>query len=94
MLLVSFSVLAEDCEPKPWWKTAFPGSIETRRTSRPIVTPAYEEFENSDSGIDEEYGHPTEPAEPMVYHWDDIYLEPVETEVIIEPYGSPVDYDY
>lgn len=39
------------------------------------------------NNIEVEYGNPSgESSEPEVYHWDNIYLEPVAPEVIINPY--------
>lgn len=76
MVLFSTLVFA-DCEkPKSWWETAFPGSVETRPTKQAV------------DDIDEEYGAKEETAEPEVYHWDNLYLEPNYPEVIVDPYGG------
>ena len=76
LLFLSLPVFA-DCEkPKEWWQSAFPDSIETRSTRQ------------AEDDIDEEFGGSEESAEPEVYHWDNLYLEPNYPEVIVDPYGS------
>lgn len=53
--------------------------------SRSILYPPLEECGGSSAEV--EYGNPSvESSEPEVYHWDNIYLEPVAPEVIINPY--------
>jgi hypothetical protein len=81
MVLFSMMALADCDQPKPWWETAFPGSVETRSTKQ------------ATDDVDEEYGAREESAEPEIYHWDNIYLEPSYPEVIVDPYGSQSQED-
>lgn len=72
-LLLGVSLLISNAWCKePYWKSLFP--LSTENEFRPVES--------------DEYGHPDEPDEPMVYHWDNIYLENQGPEVIIDPYGN------
>lgn len=69
------------CE-EPFWKSLFPASIENPKSD--------------DYYTHDEFGHPDEPEEPMVYHWDKLYLENQSPEVIVDPYSTDSDsyWDY
>jgi len=77
LLLVPCIAIAGD----PWWKTAFPGSFESKEFTDSAITTDRPYYDNEHPAVKETNG-------PEVYHWDNIYLEKVGPEVIIDPYAE------
>ncbi len=93
IIFLSPTTFAECGKPKAWWETAFPGSYETKRTTIDYSDDRGSEYNEYGNSSDEYGNNSSDSPEPVVYHWDNIYLEPNYPEVIVDPYGEMEEDD-